>query len=386
MSQAPPSPVPAKAPPVVTCGNGRVDASEACDDGNQIAGDGCSAKCRLEIIGYAGYYWVLSDHTLKSRVESVSEFNGRTALLYGKMGVLIEGTPQVVGPVRGPGVAVPEEFRGRVSAATPVSNTTACVVIDQKDVWCTHARPSQPTGSCGTSAKEGDEIYLADEMTRWCRKLSAEEPIVAMSERTVLVASGTVRRIERRRLTSDPPDMVTHTSRLVAIDDFFHRCALSEDGTVGCWGDGSFGQLGYMGKLDDSEMTDEEDLSWNTPPEKFLRFASPAEKIWVYEKESFALLQNGELWGWGDFAPMQLASTGETEGYLERMTLSGKPYGNDYKPPGASTLPSSPLELPPGCQVTNFDPNGLCAECAPGCWKCWGIHGVKPKDAQCVEP
>jgi len=31
-----------------TCGNGVVDGSEACDDGNRIDGDGCSAACALE--------------------------------------------------------------------------------------------------------------------------------------------------------------------------------------------------------------------------------------------------------------------------------------------------------------------------------------------------
>jgi cysteine-rich repeat protein len=33
-------------PPV--CGNGRLDAGEECDDGNQIGGDGCSATCANE--------------------------------------------------------------------------------------------------------------------------------------------------------------------------------------------------------------------------------------------------------------------------------------------------------------------------------------------------
>ncbi|MEZ4463867.1 MAG: DUF4215 domain-containing protein [bacterium] len=36
-------------PPV--CGNGRVEAGEACDDGNLDAGDGCSAACRIEGCG-----------------------------------------------------------------------------------------------------------------------------------------------------------------------------------------------------------------------------------------------------------------------------------------------------------------------------------------------
>jgi cysteine-rich repeat protein len=33
------------------CGNGRMDAGETCDDGNQICGDGCSATCKTEACG-----------------------------------------------------------------------------------------------------------------------------------------------------------------------------------------------------------------------------------------------------------------------------------------------------------------------------------------------
>ena len=31
-----------------TCGNGRPDVGEGCDDGNLMGGDGCSAACALE--------------------------------------------------------------------------------------------------------------------------------------------------------------------------------------------------------------------------------------------------------------------------------------------------------------------------------------------------
>jgi cysteine-rich repeat protein len=35
-------------PPASVCGNGRLEASETCDDGNTTAGDGCDATCRRE--------------------------------------------------------------------------------------------------------------------------------------------------------------------------------------------------------------------------------------------------------------------------------------------------------------------------------------------------
>jgi cysteine-rich repeat protein len=34
-----------------SCGNGQLDAGEACDDGGQLAGDGCRADCTIELCG-----------------------------------------------------------------------------------------------------------------------------------------------------------------------------------------------------------------------------------------------------------------------------------------------------------------------------------------------
>ena len=34
--------------PVITCGNGMLDANEGCDDGNTANGDGCNASCKVE--------------------------------------------------------------------------------------------------------------------------------------------------------------------------------------------------------------------------------------------------------------------------------------------------------------------------------------------------
>ena len=34
---------------VTVCGNGAREGTEECDDGNTVAGDGCSASCRTEL-------------------------------------------------------------------------------------------------------------------------------------------------------------------------------------------------------------------------------------------------------------------------------------------------------------------------------------------------
>jgi len=43
-----PSGSPMNTPSGPTCGNGKVEAGEECDDGNKAGGDGCGATCRTE--------------------------------------------------------------------------------------------------------------------------------------------------------------------------------------------------------------------------------------------------------------------------------------------------------------------------------------------------
>ena len=43
-----------------TCGNGKLDPAEACDDGNVASGDGCSGSCSIEVATYCAGLPVLS--------------------------------------------------------------------------------------------------------------------------------------------------------------------------------------------------------------------------------------------------------------------------------------------------------------------------------------
>ena len=43
------------APPVAVCGDGTIEAPEACDDGNNFSGDGCIFDCSKEEICGDGF-------------------------------------------------------------------------------------------------------------------------------------------------------------------------------------------------------------------------------------------------------------------------------------------------------------------------------------------
>jgi cysteine-rich repeat protein len=53
---------------IVTCGNGRIEEGEECDDGNQAVGDGCDASCRREV----------SEVVIGARLGALPEINPRS--------------------------------------------------------------------------------------------------------------------------------------------------------------------------------------------------------------------------------------------------------------------------------------------------------------------
>jgi hypothetical protein len=154
-----------------------------------------------------------------------------------------------------------------------------------------------------------------------------------------------------------------------------HFCVLLPNGEVGCWGDSSYGQTGYMAEIasvDRPELPGPERRR-RTPPAAFLKFDSPAKQLAASGFESCALLENGKLWCWGNTDALAFEDPNE-QTFQERMAQKQLPNGPLPKPLGASTLPRSPIKLPSACNVKDFSlvSGQLCVSCAGGCSKCWG--------------
>jgi alpha-tubulin suppressor-like RCC1 family protein len=80
-----------------------------------------------------------------------------------------------------------------------------------------------------------------------------------------------------------------------------HFCVLVEDGHVGCWGDSSYGQTGYMAEIIPGDRPDlpGPERRRNSPPTTFIKFESPAKRIAASDTATCALLANGTLRCWG---------------------------------------------------------------------------------------
>ena len=131
-----------------------------------------------------------------------------------------------------------------------------------------------------------------------------------------------------------------------------HTCALLDNGTVRCWGDGIYGQLGY-GNM--SDVGDNETPGSVGPVD--LGAGRTAVALSSGQYFTCALLDNGTVRCWG-------------EGYVGRLGYGNEErIGNDETPASAG-----PVDLGTGSGVleTAAGRTHTCARFANGTVRCWG--------------
>lgn len=218
----------------------------------------------------------------------------------------------------------------------------------------------------------------------WCKlDLKVEDVLSLDGEHTVgcLVEGGTKKlycwragdRVREVRIGTSPIKQVAASSE--------HMCVLNEDGEVACWGDGSFGELGYVAqKVSDYAFelqTGNPRFVQLTPPPRFLDLPAPAEQIFAAERISCAWLVDGQLWCWGDLGPMAFDGMDPATNAVDRMSLG---YNSRrlpiYKPRWSSTLPTHPVKMPSDCQPEHIAVffKTICIACDTGCAQCWGYN------------
>jgi alpha-tubulin suppressor-like RCC1 family protein len=100
----------------------------------------------------------------------------------------------------------------------------------------------------------------------------------------------------------DPNCNVKNCAKQVALG-LEHACALLQDGNVRCWGLNSLGQLGYG----DAGMQSEGGAYFTSNVGYQVQNLGPAKAITAGYYHTCAILQNDEVWCWGDNSYGQLA-------------------------------------------------------------------------------
>ena len=386
-SAALPSPSPAASNPGQTvCGDAKVEAGESCDDGNTKGGDGCADNCRREPARFLSWdYVLLADGSVVSR-KTGQALPGRATLSAPEAAVIKtdDGLRYYYELYAAPPLLPP--LPSDATVATLGAGLAACLLNDHGEVWClgggTNSDWPRPQFEVGAQVTETGVTLT------WYKLRRARGPVAGLAGNVdfgcILLDGGATTQCWRRDTISPKMSLGGGRTARQIVAGSGHVCVLLHSGEIGCWGDSTFGQTGYLAPLVlpakwPDALLPERRLS--RPPVRFSKLDSPAKQLAASDVASCALLENGKLWCWGrtDAFAFEDASEPPSFGRMAtkdlRRQLRWLP-----RPLGASTMPRSPVKLPSGCKVKDFGLvfEQLCVSCEGGCSKCWGQSEAEP--------
>ena len=310
------------------------------------------------------------------------------SLITSDTALLTDGTVACLKDAARCSLTQPEVFQRALQAPPPktgakvVATTSAwrtpCVQTEQHGVFCRVERGPCPPFGFSNSDESGSPHWcevIGNGVSRAVSISGGSYLGCLVDQSDALRCWGTPTlgfpfRGPERSLSLPIPLGAGRKARAVAVGTH-HLCVLTSDGEVGCWGDGTNGELGYIPQRG-PESDPIRDRYWaEEPPEQFLRFDTPAVSAHAAQHMSCALLQSGALWCWGDTAKLALSDTRKAHPWWEEFGAAPE---ETEKRKGESTLPSSPMLLPADCRVIQaiVEDKKLCVLCDDGCAQCWG--------------
>lgn len=288
-----------------SCGNGQIEGDEECDDGNVDNTDSCLSTCLDASCG---------DGFVHERVEECDDGNQSNT-----DDCTVACAPSSCGDgfVQGAEECDDGNATSYDGCEDDCTETSAgvidagayhvCALVDDGAIRCWGRGES---GQLGNGSTEN-----AGEFT----PPSAGEPLKFVDARAIQVSAGVV-----------------------------HTCALFEGGGVRCWGDGTFGKLGYPGV---AEVVDSDALAGL--PE--IELGGDTIQVSVGKSHSCALLDEGSVRCWGRGGDGQL-------GYGDELNI-----GDDEAPGSAG-----PVMLDSAAIQVGAGENHTCALLENAKVYCWG--------------
>ena len=236
------------------CGDGVVEAPEECDDGNVVSGDGCSASCNWEPRLVAAGAW----SACAIGANGVVKCWGLNSI--GELGTTYRGdAPGQMGD----NLPAVDLGTGRTASAIVVGVASTCAVLDNGTVKC-------------WGWNNYGQLGLGDTVAR------GEQP-GQMGDNLAIVDLGTGRTAQA----------IAHGG---GASNDESTCALLDNGTIKCWGNNGYGQLGLG---DTNNRGDQPGEMGDNLPAVDLGTGRTARAIAVNRFTTCALLDNGTVKCWG---------------------------------------------------------------------------------------
>ena len=332
------------------CGNGNLDRGEQCDDGNVTPGDGCGQFCGLEVTAGGNHVCALIE-------PSTVRCWGR-----GWEGQLGQGYPATIGDDE-LGLARGIHLGG-VATRLAAGGEHTCALMDTGGLRCWGSSNFGQLGY-GNRAAIGD-----DEHPSKAGDIPLGDAVIQVAtgrrHTCALMAGGAVRcwglgedgRLgygNQETVGDDEPvsaagelDIGGNVIQLVAGGS--HTCALLDEGTVRCWGNGDQGRLGYGNTL---SIGDDE------PPSAAgdLNIGGTVVELAAGDSHTCARLDTGAVRCWGQVSSGRLGQG------------SNESVGDDETPAEVGPVEiggmSKVIQLATGHSHT-------CALLDTGAVRCWG--------------
>jgi cysteine-rich repeat protein len=361
------------------CGDGRIQVPEQCDDGNLVNGDGCSAGCLVEPRAVnAGFFFACATGA-NGVVKCWGQNDGR-----GNLGLGDDIDRGGQANQMGQNLPALNFGTGRTvrSLATNSEGETSCVILDDWSVKCWGVNIAGELG-VGDTVDRGDEPnQMGDYLPvvqlgtgRSARALSCgPNSCCAVLDDATLKCWGASPHGELglgdTRFRGNTPGSMGdalptvnlgagRTVQAVSVGSA-GACALLDHGTVKCWGDNTFGELGVG---DTVPRGDEPNQMGDDLPAVDLGTGRFATAVSSGEYSACALLDDDSVkcWGANDAGQLGLGDT-RSRGVVP----------SDM----GDQLPPVNLGTGRKARAISIGVNTACAVLDNGSLKCWGYNAT----------